>query len=85
MNGSPCFSLRTPNFTLRTRFIPAPCRSYMPQDPPSYPIKTVSPSTMTGTFLTPFENFSISSSLAASALTSKYTALSPKTDLAFSV
>jgi hypothetical protein len=40
---------------------------------------------MTGTFLTPFENFSISSSFTASALTSKYTALSPKTDLAFSV
>jgi len=40
---------------------------------------------MTGTFLAPFENLSISSSFAASILTSKYSAFSPKTDLAFSV
>ncbi len=46
---------------------------------------TRSPSTMTGTFRAPFENFSISSSFAVSALTSKYTAVFPKTDLALSV
>jgi hypothetical protein len=40
---------------------------------------------MTGTFLAPFENLSISSSFALSILTSKYSAFSPKTDLALSV
>jgi len=40
---------------------------------------------MTGTFRVPFEYWSISFSFALSFFTSKYSALSPKADLALSV
>jgi hypothetical protein len=46
---------------------------------------TLSPSTTTGTFRTPFEYVSISSNFILSTFTSKYAALSPKTSLALSV
>jgi hypothetical protein len=46
---------------------------------------TLLPSTITGTFRTPSEYLSISSNFVLSNLTSKYSALSPKANLAFSV
>ncbi len=50
---------------------PMTYRDQTPQEPP-YPIETLSPSTTTGTFLTPFECLSISSSFTGSFFTSKY-------------
>ena len=55
---------------------PVPTGGYTPQLPP-YPISTLSPFTITGTFLTPPEYLSISSNFAESVLTSKYCAVSP--------
>jgi hypothetical protein len=55
---------------------PAPAGGYTPQLPP-YPISTLSPCTITGTFLTPPEYLSISSNFVASVCTSKYRAVSP--------
>jgi hypothetical protein len=54
-----------------------PAGRYTPQEPPSYPMETLSSATTTGTFLTPFENFSISSSFELSNFTSKYWAFAP--------
>ncbi len=65
-------------------YLPIPIGHQTPQLPP-YPMDTLSPSTITGTFRSPPECLSISFSLASSFLTSKYSASFPKAEMAFSV